>query len=131
MASLLVVSTIVNVFFSVVLTYYVGLPGPLLGTLIALASVNMLGFSILLRRSFGVSLRQLSAAVFVPVGYGIPYAILVWWGSHHYKPSGWLELGTQMFVAMCLFLVFWWLVGFSAVERKTYPQRFRAILGWN
>jgi O-antigen/teichoic acid export membrane protein len=123
-----VAAALVNISASIVLTRWLGLVGPLLGTTFAFVSVSLWNLPWLLHRVFGTSTAALARAVMVPLAGGLVYAAGLWWLAHHHQPSGRLGLAVEMGAAA---------LGFSALsglaillredERTLWRLRLRTV----
>lgn len=124
----LVAQTIINVSFSVILTVKLGMVGPVLGTLVGFIAVSSWYFPWLLRRLFETSLMELFKATVLPLISGIPFALMVWWMARALPPWGWIDMGIEMGGAATVYLLSWWLIGLSSVEKELWLQRARALM---
>jgi O-antigen/teichoic acid export membrane protein len=122
------IATAVNVIFSIVLTRWLGLIGPLLGTLMSLALCTIWCLPLLLRRTFHLPLRALFKAVAQPLAWGLPYGALLWWLAGQHDPWGWIGLAAEMAGAAFLFLAIAWVAVFTADERAAWILRLRMFL---
>jgi O-antigen/teichoic acid export membrane protein len=120
-----IIATVINLVASLLLTWQLGLVGPVLGTLVANATISLWWLPILLRTVFGVSLRALFRAVAWPLVWGVPYAGALWWVSHAHQPWGWTGLIAEMGVAALGFLVVSGLVILSPTDRTLWRLRLR------
>ena len=123
-----VAATLVNIVASIVGTMVLGLPGPLLGTLMAFVSVNSWFYPWLLHRHFQVSVKKLIAAVAAPLVIGIPYALLISWWARAYPPRGWILFGLEMAGSALIFLLLAWIAIFTSAERTEWVGRMRLLL---
>jgi len=123
-----VVSALVNVIASIVMTHWLGLVGPLLGTTISCLTVNLWSLPILLQRVFGIPIRALAAAVGIPFISGLLFALALGWLIRDHGPQGWMGLIAEMSLAATLFLGS---VGIAVVanteERNLWRLRWQAI----
>jgi O-antigen/teichoic acid export membrane protein len=125
----LIWQTIFNFGASVLLTRIVGAVGPLIGTFIGFIAVTAWFIPWQLHKTFGVSARQLVAAVAKPVALGIPYVIALWLFERRYAPSSWFELCGEMLAAALVYLALaWWLV-LTDRDRKTWWIRTGLLVG--
>ena len=124
----LVAQTVINVSFSVILTVKLGLIGPVLGTLVGFIAVSSWYFPWLLHRLFETSLVELFKATALPLISGIPFALMVWWMSRALPPRGWIDMGIEMIGAAAVYLLSWWLIGLSSVEKELWSQRARTLM---
>jgi O-antigen/teichoic acid export membrane protein len=123
-----IVSTVINLGLSLTLTPRLGVVGPLLGTLCATTVTSLWYVPVLLRRTFGISLRALLRAVALPVLWGIPFALAVWWLAHRTPSIGWAQLAAEMCAAAAVFLGLWWLVMLTPEERRVNRARLQSVL---
>jgi len=121
-------SAAVNITVSILATILLGPPGPLVGTLTALATVNSWFFPRLLKRLFQVPLRPLLMAIVFPVLIGIPYAFGVRWFAQAHPAPGWITLSLEMAGSALIYLGLAWLAVFNANERAVWMWRFRLFL---
>jgi O-antigen/teichoic acid export membrane protein len=123
-----VASAVVNIVVSVLATVLLGPPGPLVGTLTALATINSWFFPRLLKQLFQVPLRPLLMAILVPALIGIPYALGVRWFAQTHPAPGWVGLSLEMACSALVYLALAWLAVFNANERAVWMWRFRLFL---
>jgi len=114
---------VVNISASIVFTYYLGVVGPLLGTTLMLAVVNLCCLPLLLRWTFGTSLAELFKAVTWPLIVGIPYIAAMSWLMGAEGPSGWIGLGAAMAGVALASLGLAWLIVLNRGERKFWWER--------
>ncbi len=120
--------TVLNLALSLVFTIKFGLIGPVLGTLTALVLVSTWYIPMLLRRLFNISLMDLATAALVPVASAAPFSGVIWLMSRALPPRGWCEMSSEMILAALGYLVSWWIVGLSSVERHRWWQRMQALV---
>jgi O-antigen/teichoic acid export membrane protein len=123
------ISAALNLSSSIVLAYFVGVAGPLLGT-----TATILGFGLwyqvwLLHRVFGVPLAGLARSVGLPLGLGLPYVAAWWWLAASQGRLGWLGLAAQMAASACGFLALASAVALTTAERAAWRGRIGALLG--
>ncbi len=119
----------INLLASLGFTVWLGLPGPLLGTLTGFM-VSIVWSPLLLNQTFATPLKPLFWAFLKPLGFGIPYLAALWWFSRNFQSyfRGWFWLGAQMSIAALLFLVLAWLVILEAAERERWYARIQPVL---
>jgi O-antigen/teichoic acid export membrane protein len=117
----------VNLTISLIATYFLGIIGPLVGTLVAFITVYLWWMPRLLYQVFGTSTSQLLAAFLRPLGLGIPYAIALNLFTHYHTPAGWLGLAVEMGLAALIFLALAWTFLLSSTERKDWGDRLQHI----
>jgi O-antigen/teichoic acid export membrane protein len=122
-----------NLVASVGLTWWLRDPiGPLLGTMLGSMTVNVWVVPVLLRRSFGVSVRELTRAVGGPLAWGVPYGSALWWLASAHRPWGWLGLAAETGLSALGFLVLAWFVLLNPTDRDLWRRRLAGLLpGWN
>lgn len=114
----------INLIASVVLTRYLGIVGPLLGTLTGFLAVHAWFLPVLLRRLFGIRIRELVERLVRTILLGVPYTLVLWLWTHAHTPRGWLGLAVEMALAAAGFLILsWWLLLGSA-QRSLWRSRF-------
>src|SRR5438552_4459866 len=123
-----IASAVVNIVVSILATILLGPPGPLLGTLTALATINSWFFPMLLKRLFQVPLWPLFRAIASPVMIGVPYALGIRWFAHAHPSQGWILLALDMAASALLYLTIAWLAIFKAEERAVWSLRLRMLL---
>ena len=121
------ISSSINLAASFGFTRSLGLPGPLVGTLIGF-SISLCGLPILLKRNFDTPLRLLFGAVIKPLGFGIPYGGFLWWFSRTHTPWGWLGLGMEMIGASLGYGAIAWLLILEPEERDQWYGRIKQIM---
>ena len=128
-----VAGTAVNVAVSAIATAVVGLPGPLIGTLVAVTAVHGWWALYLLRRHFGVRPRVLLAAVGRPLAVALPYTaglLLLADAVPAYDPA-WprvaalLAVGGWVAAAAAGYLVLAGFLAFPAPDRAEWVGRLR------
>jgi O-antigen/teichoic acid export membrane protein len=122
-----IVATVINLAASLLLTRWLGLIGPALGTLAANVTISLWWLPIQLRAVFGVSLRALFRAVAWPLVWGVPYAGALWWVGHVHKPWGWPGLIAEMGVAALAFLVVSGIAILSPTDRALWRLRLLSM----
>jgi hypothetical protein len=127
-APMMFLSSLVNVTASVALTWWVGLPGPLLGTLVAFMAVNIWFLPLQLRSVFGTSLRALMDAVARPLALGLVHGAAFWWIARSQASIGWIGLTLQTGAAFLSYLVLAWLLLIDAGDRKRWRLRLAGVL---
>ncbi len=117
----------VNLLVSLVLTRFVGIVGPLLGTTVSYAAISLWYLPRALQRTFGVSAAELAKAAARPAVWGALYALALWWLAQRHHPYGWLGLAVEMSLAALVFLAVsarWFL---TAEERTLWLARLRGF----
>jgi O-antigen/teichoic acid export membrane protein len=100
-----VLTSAVSIGLSLVLTSYLAMLGPLLGTALANAGCGLWYFPWLLRREFGTSPRALARALADPSAAGSLYAIGLWKLARRFPPGNMASLLVEMSLAAVVFLV--------------------------
>lgn len=118
-----VAEALINVVVSVVLTWQLGLIGPVIGTSVGLGAVSLWYLPTLLGRVFGTSVKHLAGAVAAPLAFAVPYTALVWWFAERYPPTGWFDLAAKLAVWPAVFLVVWWLLMLDRSAKAATVQR--------
>jgi O-antigen/teichoic acid export membrane protein len=120
-------ATVVNLTASILFTHWLGLVGPVLGTLVATVAVNLWWYPFLLRTEFGISVRALLWTVAWPLAWGLPYAAGLWWLAHSHRVWGWFGLAAETGSAALGFLILGSLVILSPAERALWHQRLAGL----
>jgi O-antigen/teichoic acid export membrane protein len=123
-----VAATAVNITASIMATITLGLPGPVLGTLLASTSVYSWFFPWLLHRHFQVPIRKLIAGMAAPVVVGIPYAFLIAWWARAHPPHSWIWLGLDIVSSTLIYLLLAWVAIFGSAERTEWIRRIKLLL---
>ncbi|NES99924.1 MAG: lipopolysaccharide biosynthesis protein [Sphaerospermopsis sp. SIO1G2] len=121
------ISAGINFVTSIISTQFFGIIGPLLGTFIAFTTVNIWQLPLLLREVFGTSLKKLFLAVAQPLGFGIPYGLVVWLIAKNHTPWGWLGLAVEMSLSAIIYFVIAWLFILNQSERQIWIDRFNIL----
>jgi len=126
-----IIASVVNVAVSVVLIYVLGPVGPLVGTAVALASINLWYYPRLLQQTFGASPSKIFRACVAPLLWAFPYTALVVLAER--ETVGFLPLLSRitglflilglMGVCASLFVAFSVVVIFSTEERDLWKAR--------
>jgi O-antigen/teichoic acid export membrane protein len=117
----------INIIVSVIATYLAGLPGPLIGTLIAFMAVHCWALPQVLGRLFHRSLRSIWKPAITPLAWGLPYSVGLWVVARSHTPRGWLGLAVETSAALLGGLFLWWL-SLGPVLRQEWHFRFRSAL---
>ena len=126
---LVVAGSVLNLAASVSLTWWFrSMSGPLLGTTLAALAVNLWIMPLLLRQTFGVSLRALARAVATPLAWGVLYTSGLWWLANIHTPRGWLGLAAETGLAALGFLALAWFVLLNPTDRDLWRQRLSGLL---
>jgi O-antigen/teichoic acid export membrane protein len=123
-----IVATAVNLAASLLLTWRLGLVGPVLGTLVANLTISLWWLPLLVRRDFGVSLRSLFGAVARPLAWGLPFGAALGWAAVSHRPWGWPGLAAEMGGAALGFLAFSYAVILSPTDRALWRLRLEGLL---
>jgi O-antigen/teichoic acid export membrane protein len=123
-----VISAIVNVVISFIATQWLGLSGPLIGTLVSTIGLSSWWMPRLLKQTFGTNLARLYAVIARPLLIGVPYGAIVVWISLHHTPSGWIGLAIEMTSAAMVHLVLAWGLVLNSSDRAVWHHRLIALL---
>ncbi len=123
LAKAAILSSLLNLGVSVVLSYYLGVIGPILGSLVAAASVQLWYVPMRLREAFGTSLRKLFFAALVPILWGIPFTLGLIALADAHTPTNWFALLGEMAVSAILALVFAFTVILGPGDRDLWRAR--------
>jgi len=129
-----VASAIVNVLVSIPATYFLGLVGPLIGTLLALLLVQGTRYPALLKAHFGISRRAIFAALANPWLVSGPVIVAAWWAVRSYptlQPGSWLELTVAVALMSTILSVLQWRLCFDIQCRQLWKQRLLTFSGMN
>jgi O-antigen/teichoic acid export membrane protein len=122
-----VTSTALNVVISIVATKYIGIEGPLLGTLAGFVMVSSWGFSRLLSREMGISPRRLWTAAGGQLCWGFPYLALLWFLSHAVQRFNLIPLGVAASSAVLCGFAMWWWFGVTPRARTVWRNRVSLV----
>ncbi len=129
-----VASAIVNVIVSIPATYFLGLAGPLIGTLVALLLVQGTRYPALLNTHFGISRLAIFAALANPWLVSSPVIVAAWWGVHRYpklQPESWLELAAAVGLMSISLSLLQWRLCFDGECRQLWKRRLLSFTGTN
>jgi O-antigen/teichoic acid export membrane protein len=118
----------VNIAVSVVATHFLGLVGPLIGTLAAFLLVDSWAAPVVLGKVFDPSLRALWKPALAPLLWGAPYSVILWLVARSHTPRGWVGLGAEAGAAGLGGLSLWWL-SLGSDLRGEWQFRFRSAVG--
>ena len=127
LAPIWVANAVVNVGLSVLFTIHLGVVGPPLGTLAALALTAAWALPLALRRAFGIPTAALVDAAARPLLWGGCFAAAAWAVSGRFGPLGWGAVFSVGALSGVLFLTFWWFVLLKSPGRARLAERARAI----
>lgn len=125
---IMMISSALNLALSVAGAYAIGLPGPLLGTAIAIAGTTLWYLPAQLHRDFGTPLGGLVRAVAMPLAWAALPALGIWWLARTSPPSSWPALAVETAAAGALMLAIWWFFELGAGERAHYAGRLKMVL---
>jgi O-antigen/teichoic acid export membrane protein len=124
----LLAQTAVNLGLSLALTPWLGLAGPLLGTL-----AGHLGLAWHLPRvledEFGVRRRDLARAAAPPLAAAVPWAATLAWLADRWQPAGWPSLAAGAAVGAVAFVGLWWALLLRSTERADLRSRLSDLRG--
>ena len=121
-----IISGVLNLALSLLLTYWLGIIGPILGTLLACISVQLWYYPLQLRRAFGTSPGKLARALALPIACGIPFTLgLIAVADAQAAPNLFLVIG-EMGISALLFLVFAYRVILGPGDRHLWRARLIA-----
>jgi O-antigen/teichoic acid export membrane protein len=127
------VQTVVNVGFSVLLTYRYGIVGPVAGTTVALLTVSLWVLPWLLQSKFHVPARRLVMAAVYPLLLAVPCALAMIWLAHLRPPHGWVASLVDIGLAGMAYATLAFLLVFPREERTFWidgvMKRFRPAAG--
>jgi O-antigen/teichoic acid export membrane protein len=124
-----ITSAAVNIAVSTGATFLVGLPGPLIGTAVALLGIQVLWIPFLLRRYFHLPVRGLFASIARPLALAIPFGLLLKLWAIHHEPRSWIQLGASLASAAMILACLIWALLLNAHQRSMWTHRVRIILG--
>jgi O-antigen/teichoic acid export membrane protein len=117
-----------NVAASIVCTKLFQLPGPLIGTTLAYAGVQMIWLPLLVRATFGIPITRLLTSITAPLAIAIPVAALCAWISIQFPPRTWLTLALAMATAALAYLALAWITLLSERQKSLWINRVRLAL---
>ena len=124
----MLLSAALNICISVAAAFAIGLPGPLLGTAVAITSTTLWYLPRQLHRRFATPVAGLARAVLAPLAWASVPAALVWWVSRAAPPASWPALAVQVTASAALLLCVWWCFELRAAERAHYLDRMKMVL---
>ena len=119
----------INLAVSIAATYEFGLPGPLLGTLASLLTVQVWAMPKVLQAIFGLSWRKLWGAALQPARWGVPFAGFCVWCARQFPPGDWVTLGGEVTGIGSVGLVLWWRFSLDTAMRRQWKMRLATMLG--
>ena len=128
---LVLISTLsvsVNFPVSIICTHYLGIIGPLLGTFIAFMTVNSWWSPLILKKVYGISVKQIFWAIVKPLSVGIPYGLIAWWIAKNHTPWGWFGLAIEMGVTALIYLCLAWFLVLASEERLEWGNKLRIFV---
>ena len=117
-----------NLLLSVLLVKLIGLPGVILGTLIACASSDAWFCPFLVSRRFGVNGRRITIAIAAGVLRGLPWVCATAVVAHCYHPRSWISFAIEAICVGTLSLAYAWIVVLTPKERQRWVARVSAKL---
>jgi O-antigen/teichoic acid export membrane protein len=129
MLPMTIVSAVVNLAFSILLTYLLGPIGPSLGTTVGFFAVSIWYLPFALRRDFGTPALPLYRAATRPLIFGLPFGLVLFKIARTWPPRGWFDLAFAMGISALLYLGFAYRFILSPTDRGAWTHRFRLALG--
>ncbi len=106
----------------------IGLPGPLLGTCLAITVSSLWYLPMQLHRRFGTPLGAIARAALFPLLWAaLPAAAIIWF-AQRFPPATWPALALHVFATGMLLLGVWWFGELRGDERAHYGERIRMAL---
>lgn len=125
---LVAAGSVLNLAASVSLTWRLrSIAGPLLGTTLAALTIDLWFMPLLLRKTFGVSLRALAEAVATPLAWGVLYTAGLWWLARMHRPGGWPGLAAETGLAAPGFLALAWFLLLNPTDRDLWRRRLAGL----
>ncbi len=112
-----------NLALSITLTKWLGLPGVILGTVLALVSSDTWFCPFQVSRRFGVPGRSIAGAVVGGAARGLPWVVVAHVFARLYYPASWVTFAAESCVGGCLTLAYTWMVVLSAGDRQRWAAR--------
>jgi O-antigen/teichoic acid export membrane protein len=113
----------VNLGASVLLTWRLGVAGPVLGTSCAFLLVSLPGFPRIMAATYGVPARALYGALARPMAVGLPFAGILALARQAYAPEGWISLGALMAASSLTYFALAWAFLLKPEERNLWRAR--------
>jgi O-antigen/teichoic acid export membrane protein len=123
-----VAAAALNLAASVVLTYRVGLAGPLIGSTVGFVAVGLWVLPLKLRRVFGTPTGALAWAAGKPCVLAAAAALLLREWVRRHPPAGWAGLLTGMSLSGLVMLALSAALLLTAEERALWRQRVRTLV---
>ena len=119
----------VNLTVSVAATHWLGLVGPLVGTLVGVGTTTLWLVPRAMARTFGTPVSALLQAAAAPLAYGLPVAAIAFVVAGRHTPPGWIGLGAEMAATALVLLAIWWRWALDIAARAAFRERVRFALG--
>jgi O-antigen/teichoic acid export membrane protein len=120
--------SVLNLVASVVLTYYVGIAGPVLGTLVSYLGLSFWVTPLWVQRTFQIPALTLLRAATMPLLYAVPYVAGLYLLAQRFPLPNLLAVGAAGGAAGLGFLGLWWVFGFNGQERARNRERLAHVL---
>ena len=124
-----VFNAVLNLPLSIICARTIGVPGPLLGTFVSYAGINVWWVSWLLHKEFQTPLQPLARALLKPLVIAVPYGFGLRYLAGLYPPVGWTALVAEVSCACLGFLALSWCTILTRSERQQWIGRLRSFLG--
>jgi O-antigen/teichoic acid export membrane protein len=124
-----IIFTILNLALSLILTFRLGLVGPLLGTMISAMCVSFWAIPYFMERLFAVRARRVYGAALRPLTVALPVGAVSFWYASQPHARSWPILAVEMAVSGLVALAVTWFAALDAEEkdlvRNIVGARFR------
>ncbi len=122
-----IAGAVVNVTVSILMTHYLGLIGPLVGSTVALMTVGLWALPWLLRRTFATPLAALARAVAVPFAVGSLAALALRVLTLNHEPVTWTGIAAAMSLTALVMAALSVVLLLTPEDRALWRQRLVAL----
>ena len=120
-------ATVLNVVVSIAATKYIGLEGPLIGTIAGFLVVSSWGFARLLSREMGVSASGLWNSAAMQLWWGLPYFGALWIISHSIGSLNLVPASAMASLSILGGFGLWWSFGLTSSARTHWRSRLSLV----
>jgi O-antigen/teichoic acid export membrane protein len=120
-----ITGAILNLVLSIIFVKTIGIPGVLLGTVVACSLTDAWFCPYMVSKRYRVPASAIAATVFGGIARGLPWVAIAWIVSHRNFRGGWITFAIETILMGILSLLYSWLIVITPSERQRWLLRLR------